>query len=181
MVAIRPFSITITAVCRPLLFATLGFSADNTTVSTGSDIHLTVSLNKDSNNNSISGAFPAVATNYPFSFTVSGDTGSSAPAPGTFRSNGAATAVLTPSSTGNGTVNVTFDNQTDSINFSQLLLQQRRPHWRSARFPAALIFTVSPRALQYNSRRVMRQELLSPPISRCWWMAWLRSVAIPSD
>jgi CSLREA domain-containing protein len=99
-------------------FATLGFSADTTTVSTGSDINLTVSLDEDSNNNSISGAFPAVATSYPFSFTVSGDTGSSAPAPGTFHSSGTATAVLTPTSTGNGTVSVTFDNQTDALSFT---------------------------------------------------------------
>jgi CSLREA domain-containing protein len=99
-------------------FATLSFSADKTTVSTGSNINLTVSLDEDSNNNSISGAFPAVATNYPFSFAVSGGTGSSTPASGAFNSDGTATAVLTPTSAGNGSVSVTFDGQTDSINFT---------------------------------------------------------------
>ena len=99
-------------------FAKLGITSDVTTIPPGSSMNLTVSLNTDSNNNAISGAFPAVATNYPYTFNVTGVTVSPALTTGTFNTSGVGTAVLTPSSTGPGTVNVTFDNQTDSINFT---------------------------------------------------------------
>jgi len=99
-------------------YAKLGFTSDVTTIPPGGSMNLTVSLNTDSNNNAISGAFPAVATNYPYTFSVSGVTASPALTTGTFNTSGVGTATLTPSSTGPGTVNVTFDNQTDSISFT---------------------------------------------------------------
>lgn len=99
-------------------FAKLGFTSDVTTIPPAGSMNLTVSLNTDSNNNAISGAFPAVATNYPYTFSVSGVTVSPALTTGTFNTSGVGTATLTPTSSGSGTVNVAFDNQTDSINFT---------------------------------------------------------------
>jgi CSLREA domain-containing protein len=99
-------------------FAKLGFSSDITTIPPGGSMNLTVSLNTDSNNNSIAGAFPAVATNYPYIFNVSGVTASPALTTGTFNTSGVGTATLIPTSSGNGSVTATFDNQTDVINFT---------------------------------------------------------------
>ena len=99
-------------------FAKLGFSSDITSIPPGGRMNLTVSLNSDSNNNAISGAFPAVATNYPYTFNVSGVTANPALTTGTFNTSGIGTATLTPDTSGNGSVTVTFDNQTDTINFT---------------------------------------------------------------
>lgn len=99
-------------------FAKLGFSSDITSIPPGGSMNLTVSLNTDSSNNPITGAFPAVATNYPYTFHVSGVTENPALTTGTFNTSGVGTAVLTPTSTGNGSVTATFDNQTDTINFT---------------------------------------------------------------
>lgn len=99
-------------------YAKLGFSSDITSIPPAGSMNLTVSLDQDSSGNPITGAFPAVATNYPYTFNVSGVTESPALTSGVFNASGIGTAVLTPTSTGNGTVTVTFDNQTDSINFT---------------------------------------------------------------
>lgn len=99
-------------------YAKLGFSSNITTIPPTGSMDLTISLNTDSNNNSISGAFPAVASLYPYTFSVSGVTVSPALTSGTFDTTGTGTATLTPTSTGPGTVSVTFDGQTDSINFT---------------------------------------------------------------
>lgn len=99
-------------------FAKLGFSSDITSIPAGGSMHLTVSLNTDSNNNTITGAFPAVATNYPYTFNVVDVPVSPALTTGTFNTSGIGTATLTPTASGNGVVTVTFDNQTDTINFT---------------------------------------------------------------
>ena len=99
-------------------YAKLGFTSDITTIPPAGSMNLTVSLNTDSNNNAISGAFPAVATTYPYTFNVTGVTVNPALTTGTFNTSGLGTATLTPSDSGPGTVTVTFDNQTDSINFT---------------------------------------------------------------
>jgi CSLREA domain-containing protein len=99
-------------------YAQLGFSSDITSIPAGGSMNLTVALNKDSNGNPITGAFPAVATNYPYTYSVTGVTANPALTTGTFNTSGVGTAVLTPSDSGNGTVTVTFDKQTDTINFT---------------------------------------------------------------
>jgi hypothetical protein len=99
-------------------YAKLGFSSNITTIPPGGSMDLTVSLNTDSNNNTITGAFPAVATNYPYTFDVTVVTADPALTSGTFNTSGIGTAVLTPSTTGSGVVTVTFDNQTDTIDFN---------------------------------------------------------------
>jgi CSLREA domain-containing protein len=99
-------------------YAQLGFSSDITTIPPGGSMNLTVSLNTDSNGNAISGAFPAVATNYPYTFGVTGVSADPPLTTGIFNTSGVGTAVLTPSTSGNGTVTVSFDNQTDAINFN---------------------------------------------------------------
>ena len=99
-------------------YAQLGFTSDITSIPPSGSMNLTVSLNKDSAGNPISGAFPAVATNYPFTYKVTGVTANPALTTGTFNSTGVGTATLTPSTTGPGTVTVTFDKQTDTINFT---------------------------------------------------------------
>ncbi|MBT9332636.1 beta strand repeat-containing protein [Paracidobacterium acidisoli] len=99
-------------------YAKLTFTSDIMTIPPGGSMNLTVGLNTDSNNNTIAGAFPAVATNYPYTFNVTGVTADPALTTGTFNTSGVGTAVLTPSTTGSGMVTVTFDNQTDNINFT---------------------------------------------------------------
>jgi trimeric autotransporter adhesin len=99
-------------------FAMLSFSSDVTTIPPGGSMNLTVSLNTDSNNNTITGAFPAVATLYPYTFNVIGVTASPELTTGIFNTSGVGTATLTPTTSGSGTVTVTFDNQTDTINFT---------------------------------------------------------------
>lgn len=99
-------------------YAVLGFGANTTTVSPGSSINLTVTMNTDSSNNPISGAFPAVATDYPYTFNVTGVTANPPLTTGTFNTSGVGTATLTPESGGSGSVSVKFDNQTDTINFT---------------------------------------------------------------
>lgn len=99
-------------------YAQLGFTADRTTIPSGGSMNLSVTMNTDSNGNSISGAFPAVAVNYPYTFNVTGITANPALATGTFNTAGVGNAILTPSTTGPGTISVTFDNQTDKINFT---------------------------------------------------------------
>jgi trimeric autotransporter adhesin len=99
-------------------YAQFGFSSNVTTIPASGSANLTISLNTDSNNNAISGAFPAVATNYPYTFAVTGVTVNPALVSGTFNSSGVGTATLTPTTTGPGTVTATFDNQTDTINFT---------------------------------------------------------------
>ena len=99
-------------------YAQLGFSANTTTIPPGGSADLTVTMNTDSNNNAITGAFPAVATNYPYTYHVTGVTVSPALTTGTFNTSGVGTAVLTPTTTGSGSVTATFDNQTDTINFT---------------------------------------------------------------
>ncbi len=98
-------------------YAQLGFTSDVTSIPPGGSMNLTVSMNQGSDGNPISGAFPAVATNYPYTFDVTGVTANPALTTGTFNTLGVGTAVLTPSTTGPGTITVTFDNQTDTINF----------------------------------------------------------------
>jgi predicted outer membrane repeat protein len=99
-------------------YAQLGFSSDTTSIPAGGSMNLTVALNKDSNGNPITGAFPAVATNYPYTYNVTGVTANPALTTGTFNTSGVGTAVLTPSASGPGAVTVTFDNQTETINFT---------------------------------------------------------------
>ena len=99
-------------------YAQLGFTSDITTIPTGGSMNLTVTMNRDSSNNPISGAFPAVATNYSYTYNVTGVTANPSLTTGTFDTSGVGAAVLTPSSAGNGTVTVTFDNQIDTINFT---------------------------------------------------------------
>ena len=99
-------------------YAQLGFISDITSIPAGGSMNLTVALNKDSNGNPITGAFPAVATNYPYTYNVTGVTANPALTTGTFNTSGVGTTVLTPSDSGNGTVTVTFDKQTDTINFT---------------------------------------------------------------
>jgi len=99
-------------------YAQLGFTSDVTSIPPGGSMNLTVGLNNDSNGNPITGAFPAVAADYTYSFDVTGVTASPALTTGTFNTSGVGTAVLTPSTTGPGTVTVTFDKQTDAINFT---------------------------------------------------------------
>lgn len=102
-------------------YAQLGFSSDITTIPPGGSMNLTVSLNKGSDGNPISGAFPAVATNYPYTFNVIGVTANPALTSGTFNTSGVGTATLTPvtpPSNTNGSVTVSFDNQMNTINFT---------------------------------------------------------------
>ncbi len=89
----------------------------STTVTLGQSIDLLIVLNTDSSGNPISGAFPAVETNYLYAFSVLGVT-ATLPTSGTFDTTGSGTATLTPTSTGSGTVSAKFDNQTRSINFT---------------------------------------------------------------
>ena len=98
-------------------YAQLGLSATTpTTINLGGTIGLSVTLNTDSSGNPITGAFPAVATNYPYTFSVTGVTADPIPS-GTFNTAGTGTATLTPTSAGSGTVSATFDNQKLSVNF----------------------------------------------------------------
>jgi hypothetical protein len=99
-------------------YAQLGFTSDVTTIPRGGSMNLTVSMNTDSGGNPISGAFPAVANDEPYTFNVTGVTANPPLAPGTFDMSGVGTAVLTPSTFGPGEVTVTFDNQTDTIDFT---------------------------------------------------------------
>lgn len=99
-------------------YAQLGFSSNTTTISPGGSMNLTVSMDTDSGGNAITGAFPAVAASYPYTFDVTGITADPALTTGTFNTSGVGTAVLTPATTGNGSVTVTFDHQTDTINFT---------------------------------------------------------------
>ncbi len=102
-------------------YAQLGFVSDITTVPVGGSMNLTVSLNKGSDNQPISNAFPAVATNYPYTFNVTGVTANPPLTNGTFNTAGVGTATLTPvtpPTTTAATVTVTFDNQTDTIDFT---------------------------------------------------------------
>lgn len=103
------------AVTNP--WAELGFSANNTTVIFGNSMALTVSLNTDSNGQSITGAFPAVNGDS-IGFVVTGVTANPALTSGTFSSAGIDAVTLTPSTMGSGNVSATFDNQTLSINFT---------------------------------------------------------------
>ena len=96
-------------------WAILGLTDNPTTITLGKSINLAVSLNGDSNGDPISGAFPAVATNYPYSYSVTGVTESPALTSGTFDSTGSGAATLTPTSSGSGNVAVTFDNQTITV------------------------------------------------------------------
>ena len=96
-------------------WAVLTFSANPTTIPLGQSINLAVDLNTDSNGSPISGAFPAVATNYPYSYSVTGISESPALTSGTFDSTGSGSATLTPTSSGSGSVVVTFDNQSATL------------------------------------------------------------------
>lgn len=101
-------------------YAQLGFSSDVTTIPPGGSMNLTVSLNKDSDGNPITGAFPAVTT-LPYTYSVTGVTTNPALTGGTFNSSGVGTNTLTPvtpSSNTNGSVTASFDNQMDTINFT---------------------------------------------------------------
>ncbi len=98
-------------------WAVFGLKAASTSIGLGNSTGLSITLDTDFSGNPISGAFPAVATNYPYSFSVTGVTADPIPN-GTFSTAGTGTATLTPTSVGNGTVFATFDNQTDSVNFT---------------------------------------------------------------
>ena len=99
-------------------YAKLALTSNITTIPAGGSMDLTVTMNSDSNNNPIPGAFPAVATNFPYTFNVSGVTASPALTTGTFNASGTGTATLTPTSSGSGSVMVTFDNQTEELSFT---------------------------------------------------------------
>jgi len=97
-------------------YAELGFTSNITTIPPGGSMDLTVTMGSG-----ITGAFPAVATSYPYSYTVTGVTANPALTTGTFNTSGVGTAVLTPvipSSNTSGTVSVKFDNQTETIDFT---------------------------------------------------------------
>jgi predicted outer membrane repeat protein len=96
----------------------LDFTSDKTTVIAGLTMNLTVTLNSDSNGNPIAGAFPAIYNNYPYEYATTGVTTVPNLVSGIFNSSGVGTASITPTSSGNGTITVTFDGQTDSINFT---------------------------------------------------------------
>ena len=98
-------------------WAAFGLSANPTSIGLGNSASLSITLDTDFSGNPISGAFPAVATNYPYTFNVTGVTADSIPN-GTFSTAGTGTATLTPTSVGNGIVSATFDNQTDSVSFT---------------------------------------------------------------
>ena len=91
-------------------------SSNTTNIALGGSIDLTLTLNTNSASLPIVGAFPAVATNYPYTLSVSGVT-ATLPGSGTLDTTGTGTATLTPTSSGNGTVSAKFDNQTDSLSF----------------------------------------------------------------
>ena len=99
-----------------LPYAEFLFSAtSSTTIALGGNIGLSLTLNTNSSNASIPGAFPAVNnSNYPYSFALTGVTGNAIPN-GSFSSTGTGSATLTPTSTGSGTISATFDGQTDPI------------------------------------------------------------------
>jgi len=99
-------------------YAQLGFTSDVTMIPPGGSMNLTVSMNTDSNGDPISGAFPAVASPASYTFDVTGVTANPPLTTGMFNTSGVGTAVLTPSTTGAGKVTVTFDNQTDEIDFT---------------------------------------------------------------
>jgi len=97
-------------------YAQLGFTSNITTIPVGGSMDLTVTMGSG-----IAGAFPAVATSYPYTYNVTGVTANPALTTGTFNTAGVGTATLTPvTPTTNtpGTVTVTFDNQTDTIHFT---------------------------------------------------------------
>jgi hypothetical protein len=97
-------------------FAQLGFTSNITTIPPAGSMDLTVSMGSG-----ITGAFPAVATNYSYTYTVTGVTANPALTTGTFNTSGVGTATLTPvtpTTNTNGSVEVKFDNQTDTINFT---------------------------------------------------------------
>ena len=87
-----------------------------TTITLGGSIGLSITLNTNSSSQSIS-PFPAVATNYPYTLSVSGVT-ATFPSSGTFDTTGSGTATITPTDTGSGIVSTTFDNQMDSLDFT---------------------------------------------------------------
>lgn len=97
-------------------WAVLSFAANPTTVTLGKSVDLSVGLNKDSNGAPISGAFPAVATNYPYTYTMMELTETPMLTNGTFDSTGSGSATITPTSIGPGSATVTFDNQSVSLN-----------------------------------------------------------------
>jgi len=99
-------------------YAQFLLSASPATVALGSNIGLTITLNTNSSSVAIPGAFPAVATNYPYTFTLTGVTASTLPATGTFDAAGAGSAVFTPTSAGAGIVSAKFDGQTDSVDIT---------------------------------------------------------------
>jgi len=85
----------------------------------GGILSLSMSLNTDSAGHAITGAFPAVAADYPYSLSPAGVPGT-LPATGVFNSSGNSVAIFVPTGTGNGTITAKFDNQTDSANFQVL-------------------------------------------------------------
>ena len=97
-------------------WAVLTFSADATTFPLGESTDLAVDLNTDSNGQPISGAFPAVASFYPYSYNVTGISENPPLTTGTFDSTGSGSTAITPTSNGPGTVTVTFDNQSLTLN-----------------------------------------------------------------
>ena len=96
--------------------AQLGFTSDITTIPAGGSMNLTVTMGSG-----IVGAFPAVASLYPYTYGVTGVTANPALTTGTFNTSGVGTAALTPvtpATNTSGTVTATFDNQTDTIDFT---------------------------------------------------------------
>lgn len=98
-------------------YAQLAIGANTTSITLGNSIDLTVSLDTNSNGQSISGAFPAVSGDS-IAYNVTGVTASPALTSGIFAGNGTDSPVLTPSSTGSGSVAAKFDNQTVTLSFS---------------------------------------------------------------
>ncbi len=97
-------------------YAQLGFTSNITTIPLGGSMNLTVTMGSG-----IAGAFPAVATNYSYTYNVTGVTANPALTTGTFNTSGVGTAALTPvppSSNTGGSVSVMFDNQKDTIDFT---------------------------------------------------------------
>jgi trimeric autotransporter adhesin len=93
-------------------------AATSTTITLGGDIDLSLTLDTNSSDGTITGAFPAVSSDsYTYSFNVTGVTADSIPN-GTFSTGGTGSATLTPTGTGTGTISAKFDGQTDSFNFT---------------------------------------------------------------
>ncbi|HEY1806688.1 MAG TPA: choice-of-anchor Q domain-containing protein, partial [Terracidiphilus sp.] len=97
--------------------AELAMVLSPTTLPVNSDLGVTVSLNTDSNSNSISNAFPAV-TGAAIAYNVTGVGFSSNSSTENFASNGTDSPTISVDTSGSGTVSAQFDGQTVSQPFN---------------------------------------------------------------